>query len=226
MSRHNDNPKVTQDYLDALSNLSGHRRSRLFLGQWVAAEGLIYDHWDDAVYLKERTIDDGRSVVSIDEGYTNPCSMHVYQLDGDSRMHVAEEFYQRNQLESAVVDRAKSYYEQYKPEAIIVDPAAAKLIAALADAGLPVHKANNDVFGGIQGCQERIQVAVDGLPRFTVDPKCKNWIEEITGYAWKTNRDGTKQDKPDKINDHAMDEWRYASTYFKSNGAEIKVFVL
>ena len=228
LSRHEDNPTVTPEYLENLANLSGHRRDRLYKGNWAAAEGMIYDRWDEAVFVGTRSPDEiKRWIIAIDEGYTNPCSMHVYGLDGDGRMYAAEEWVKEGQLESQVVEQAKKYAEQYNIETVIVDPSAKKLIAAIREAGLVVRGANNDVFGGIQTCQEALTVAGDGLPRLLVHPKCTNWIDEIGSYQWQENRSGEKQDKPVKKNDHSMDEFRYAAVYFAETGDnQFKVFAV
>jgi len=42
LSRHVDNPSLTPKYLATLAGLTGHRRSRLYEGRWVAAEGGVF----------------------------------------------------------------------------------------------------------------------------------------------------------------------------------------
>jgi phage terminase large subunit len=228
ISRHEDNPSLTRDYLDALSGLTGHRRSRLYLGQWVAAEGLIYDRWDEAKFVVPRELSSfsARRVIGIDEGYTNPCSMHLYAFDNDGRCYVADEWYERGKLETEVVAQAKRWYKDHDVDCIVCDPSAAKLIAALEAQGLPVQEADNDVFGGIQACQKRIDIPGDGIPRLVVNPMCQCWIDEIGSYSWKENRQGEKEDKPEKTNDHAMDEWRYVTMYYDSAGTDMKALVI
>src|SRR6185312_6261443 len=47
LSRHEDNPTITPEYLHRLSRLTGVRRLRLYLGEWAAADGMVYeDSWD------------------------------------------------------------------------------------------------------------------------------------------------------------------------------------
>ena len=217
MSRHEDNPSITQDYLDRLSKLTGHRRNRLFLGKWVAAEGVIYERWDEKKFVCSKPdFEYDLAFIGIDHGYTNPCAMHVYLVDNDGRVHVAEEFYKTEQLEPMVVEAVTGWSSKYGIENLIVDPSAATLKAALANAGHAVFDAQNDVYSGIQTCQKYLEIPEDGKPRLTVDPSCKNFINEIENYSWKENRDGTKQDKPDKVNDHAMDEFRYSMMHIDS----------
>jgi len=229
MSRHEDNPKVTKDYLASLAALSGHRRDRLYKGKWVAAEGLIYDMWDEAVFVQRpEAFVPTRAIIGIDEGYTNPCSKHLYLVDGDGRLYIQREDYTTQQLEAQVVEVIQGWASEYTEilEAIVVDPSAAKLIGSLENVGLPVEPATNSVYDGIKAVQERLKVAGDGKPRTYIDPSCTNLIEEIGGYAWKENRDGSHEDKPTKQNDHAMDELRYVCMYLAETDGAYEVFKL
>jgi hypothetical protein len=45
-SHHEDNPTVTDSYLDALDSLQGYLYQRLRLGLWVSAEGQFFTEWD------------------------------------------------------------------------------------------------------------------------------------------------------------------------------------
>lgn len=231
LSRHTDNPTLTADYLKRLSQLSGHRRARLFLGQWAAAEGMIFDRWDEAVFVRERPGTKWeRAIVAIDEGYSNPCAVGFWLIDGDGYPHLADEWYRAGELEANVVRQAARYSEfaqrkfKLSLEAVIVDPSAAKLIAALAAAGLPVTRADNDVLPGIASVQDRLTLDDRGRPKLTVSPRAASFRSEIASYIWQTNRDGTKRDAPVKVNDHAMDETRYMSRYLDSTSGGLDAF--
>lgn len=50
LSRHSDNPSVTEDYLAKLSGLTGYRRVRLFDGRWSAAEGVVFPELDEQIH--------------------------------------------------------------------------------------------------------------------------------------------------------------------------------
>jgi len=233
LSRHADNPTITPEYLDRLSKLSGHRRARLFLGQWSAAEGLIYDRWDEALFVRERPGTKWeRALIAIDEGYANPCDVALWLVDGDGYPHRADEWHRSGELESGVVRQVKRYAEfaarklKLSVEAVIVDPSAAKLIAALASEGLPVVPADNDVLPGIASLQDRLQLDDRGRPKLTISPRCEAFRAEVAGYCWLTNRDGSKRDAPTKVNDHAMDAARYLSRYLDAMGAGLEAHVV
>ena len=84
----------------------------------------------------------------------------------------------------------------------VIDPSAASFIALLRKKErYRVKKAKNDVMDGIRDTGTALK---RGLIK--VSPKCKRTIEEFGGYVWDDNE---AEDKPVKINDHAMDNIRY-----------------
>lgn len=108
LSRHEDNPAVTLEYLAALEALTGVRRSRLYLGLWVAAEGTVYeDAWDRDTHVLPR----GRYAtrpdlwgdcgipaewpryLGIDWGYRNPAVVKWYAKLPDGELLVYRELY-------------------------------------------------------------------------------------------------------------------------------------
>ena len=94
-SNASDNTHNPDDYIDTLNSLSGVLRMRLALGQWVQAEGVVYEDWNDAVHV----IDpfpipaDWRRFRVIDFGYTNPFVCQWWALDNDGRMYRYREIY-------------------------------------------------------------------------------------------------------------------------------------
>ena len=205
-----DNIFLPHDYIEDLKSFKGLARKRYVDGLWVGSDGLVYDLWDRNKFVASRSGPWKRVVVGQDEGYTNPAVMLVGCLDGDGRLHIAREWYHSKKLERDVIDQAKALRDDFEAEAFVVDPSAAKLIAAMENEGLNVVRANNDVFGGIQAVQQRLDIAGDGRPRITVDPTCENTIREFETYEWKKNKkDDNPKDEPVKENDHAMDALRY-----------------
>ena len=207
-----DNWFLPKSYLADLATFTGLAKARFVEGKWVGSEGIIYDRWDRRTFVQHREGPWRRIIVGQDEGYTHPAVMVVVGEDNDGRLHVIREWYKAKQLESAVVAAAKELNAEFKPESFQVDPAAAKLRASMIDQGLPVEEAVNDVFGGIQTVQNRLIVAGDGRPRFTVEPTCKNVIREFETYEWKKKKARSEKlkDEPVKEFDDAMDALRYA----------------
>lgn len=218
-SRHADNPAVTKAYLDGLSKLTGVRRARLFEGKWVGSEGVVYDKFDKAVHVRSRVQEWTYSVIGVDDGYTNPFAALLVRVDGDGRMHVEREFYERGRLASERVSALRGFGRF----PCLVDPSAATLIAEARAAGCEVLQADNAVIPGIQRVMQRLAIDGDGEPRLTIDPSCVNLIREMESYRWKTNRasmdeNGQYKDEPVKENDHAMDALRYATAYIDRTG--------
>jgi len=219
VTTHKDNPtlwdqdaqtwtKQGERTLARLASLTGMRRSRLFLGQWVQAEGVVYEEFSRESHVVQRG-GFSRYIVGMDEGYSNPAVLLVIGLDGDGRAHVVEEFYQRRVLQGDVVGHARELWARYQPEAFFVDPSAAGLIAEMQSVGLPIGAVDHAVQQGIQCVKARLAAQGDGKPRLTFDPSCVNTIAEMESYCWKQSKQGLK-DEPEKINDHSCDCLRYA----------------
>lgn len=214
-SRHQDNPSIYNDdgtltesgkaRLASLQTLTGIRRKRLLEGIWATAEGAVYDVFDARVHVTERNpAEFQRWVMAMDEGYTNPAVILLIGIDGDGRLHIDREFYERGKLQKDVVAVASEWVTERHVEFIAVDAAAAGLIADLNDCGLPAVARKGRVLDGITAVQSYLQVQDDGKPRLTVDPACVNTINEFESYIWKDGKD-----EPVKENDHAMDALRY-----------------
>jgi PBSX family phage terminase large subunit len=191
--------------MQSLERLTGVRRKRLLEGIWATAEGAVYDMFDPATHVVERSRSEFvRFGFAIDEGYTNPAVILVIGEDSDGRLHIFEEFYKRGVLQSAVVEKTLELNTIYHPYQIVVDAAAAGLIADLRNAGLPAYGAKGRVLDGIQAVQNFMHVAGDGRPRMTIDPGCTYSINDFESYSWKPEKD-----EPIKENDHAPDGFRY-----------------
>lgn len=198
-----------------LGALTGVRRKRLFEGIWATAEGAVYDNFDSAVHVRERSRDEFHTwYLAMDEGYTNPAVILLVGEDSDGRLHIFMEYYERGKLQSTVVSAAKDWTLDYSVSLAAVDEAAAGLIADLVNEGVPAFAMKGRVLDGIQIVQDRLKVQGDGLPRLTVDPSCTNAINEFESYVWKkiTNT-GIVKDEPQKENDHAMDAIRYLAAH-------------
>jgi len=213
---------LPEEYLQDLNSFTGVARARYVEGRWVASENLVYDAWDRSKFL---TVRDGdiwhRIVVGVDEGFTNPTALIAVGVDGDGRAHVIAEWYRRGALQDDIIEACRRWQEAYNPERFVCDPSAAGLIAALRRAGIRAEKGNNDVMAGIRAVQSRLQVAGDGRPRLTVDPRCENLIREFETYEWLPEKD-----RPRKENDHALDALRYAICYLDRIGRKQARIVL
>jgi len=229
VSRHTDNPSVTPVYLDRLSRLTGPRRDRLFLGKWVAAEGIIYEGFDRAVHaIQSFPIPaDWRKIRAIDFGFTNPFSCQWWALDGDGRMYLYREIYKTKRLVSDHAKRINELSAGETYDATISDHDAEDR-ETLHQAGIFTLAACKSVTPGIEAVANRMKVQEDGKPRLFVmldtlderdpelaeDGKPTSTLSEFDGYIWHPAKDGkAPKEEPVKVNDHGMDAMRYAVAY-------------
>ncbi len=192
-SRHEENPRyfgedgvVTEQgasYMAKLDALTGVRKSRLRYGQWVAAEGLIYDEWDASIHLVNRfpIPKEWARWWAVDFGYTNPFVCQMWAEDPDGRLFLYREVYHTkrtvDQHAKSVLravsdvnpadpenDRAR-YWKEPKPRGVICDHDAEGRVVFSKAVGIATRKANKTVTAGIQTVQKRLRRAGDGRPR-------------------------------------------------------------
>jgi hypothetical protein len=205
-------PKAFLESMDRDKDTLWYRR--FVQGLWCGAEGLVYDKWDRAVHVQRRNVSEFRSfVVGVDDGYTNPFAALLVGVDGDGRLHVCGERYQPGLAVEDRVGSVASLAGSRSPDAVLIDPSAPDVIAAMQAGGLPAIAAVNDVQPGINAVTSRLLIAGDGRPRITVDPSCENLIREMETYQWKKDK---AKDEPVKKFDHACDALRYAVMHLDS----------
>lgn len=201
-----DNPYLAPEFIQSLNNAySGEFARQELEGEFISLEGLVYPMFRTSTHVQRRPDSDfTRWALAMDEGYTNPAVILLIGIDGDERLHIAREFYERGKLQKDVVAQAQEWAGKYKPEHVAVDAAAAGLIADLRDAGIAAQPRKGRVLDGITAVQAVLKVQGDGKPRLTVAPECTNVINEFESYVWREGKD-----EPAKENDHAMDALRY-----------------
>lgn len=203
-----DNPALSARIRERYQRAySGVFYQRFVLGEWIAAQGRVYDFFDperDAVDLPTEPFSAWR--ISVDYGTTNPTSIGLWgEKDGvwyraaeyyyDSR----REGYQKTDAEYA--DALERLAAGRKIQRVIVDPSAASFIEALRRRGFYVVKADNAVSDGIR-------VAADLLRsgQIRICRNCQDCLREISVYRWDYRN---QKDVPRKEDDHSMDEMRY-----------------
>lgn len=113
-SRHEDNPVIWDVhhnlptpagavYLSKLDNLTGVRKDRYRWGKWVAAEGLVYEGYDPAIHLIDRTaLPKGWGLWprywAIDWGYTAPFVWQEWVKSPDGELFRVREIYRTQRL--------------------------------------------------------------------------------------------------------------------------------
>lgn len=183
---------------------------RFILGLWAAATGLIYPMFKEAIQEPPEA-DVSEYGLSLDYGTQNAFSAGLWgQIQGvwyrlkeyyysgrDTGIQKTDEEYAQ-----ALNEFTEGIGDSYNKLRVIIDPSAASFIALLNKRGkYRVIPADNAVADGIREtatCLKRGKIRIS--------PECKNWIREAQGYVWDEN---SSEDKPVKVNDHAMDDTRY-----------------
>lgn len=242
-SRHEDNPVYFNDdrtltpagvdYIQGkLDKLTGVRYQRLRLGKWAAAEGLIYEDWDEAVHLVNGFYppNDWARYWSIDFGFNNPFVWQEWAEDPDGRLYLFREIYRKERTVDqhcaairSLVMHDDGTWRGPQPQAIVADHDAENRAQFERYLGLHTKAANKKVTQGVQAVQRRLRRADDGRPRLFImrnalkfpdkelqearKPICT--AEEITGYAWAVKPGEKVDEQPRKEDDHGMDAMRY-----------------
>ncbi|WP_251855401.1 PBSX family phage terminase large subunit [Enterococcus italicus] len=201
--------KIKQRYR---SMYSGVFYSRYILGLWVAAEGIIYDMFEQAKHVYSKVIDFilGENYISIDYGTQNATVFLLWQKGKDGIWYCTKEFYysgrdtKKQKTDKEFADELEVFVGETKVKKIIVDPSAASFIAELKQRGFQIKKANNDVLDGI-----RFVGSLLNEEKIAFSALCVNTLKEFSSYTWDPKATDRGEDKPVKTNDHAMDAVRY-----------------
>ncbi|WP_312613590.1 PBSX family phage terminase large subunit [Oscillibacter sp.] len=185
---------------------SGIFYRRFVLGEWAAAQGLVYDFFDRETFCRNAPEGEPeRWRISVDYGTANPASFGLWGLWDGVWFRVKEYYYNsraegRQKTDAEYVEDLRKLAGERRIETVVVDPSAASFIAALRQAGYDVEKANNDVLDGIRTTADALRsgkIAICGI--------CEDCLREMEAYCWEPGG----KDAPKKENDHAMDDLRY-----------------
>lgn len=112
ITTHRDNPILVDPrtgeetergrlYLSKLERLTGHRKRRLLYGEWVAADGVVYENWDAQKHICEPfpIPDDWPRFWGIDFGYRNPMVVGMWAHEPSTgRLYCYREYYRSKML--------------------------------------------------------------------------------------------------------------------------------
>ena len=214
-----DNPSLTEAIRERYRRLyTGVFYQRYILGQWVQAEGRVYDFFTPDML---RSAPEGCQdwYISCDYGTVNPTSMGLWGRKGESWYRVAEFYFdsrreKRQMTDGEYADALENLAGGRRLRGVIVDPSAASFIEVLRRRGIPVRKAKNDVLSGIRLTSDCLKSG-----KLVICDTCPDCIRELGEYLWEP---GGGKDRVRKEHDHAMDDMRYfAATVL---GASAPVF--
>ena len=203
-----DNPSLTPRIRARYERAySGVFYRRFVLGEWTAAQGLVYDFFDrerDAVEVPEGPFDQWR--ISVDYGTSNPASFGLWGRQEGVWYRTEEYYYDshkagRQRTDAEYADDLERLAGGRRIARVIVDPSAASFIEVLRRRGFRVIRADNAVADGIRVTADLLRAG-----KIRICRGCEDCLREMALYCWD-ERGG--RDAPRKEHDHAMDEMRY-----------------
>ena len=214
-----DNPALSRRVRQRYERMfQGTFYRRFVLGQWVAAEGLVYDFIDPAELPPVPEGPFRRWRISCDYGTRNPASFGLWGEKDGVWYRVKEHYYDaraegRQRTDGEHAQALERLAGGRDIERVLVDPSAASFIETLRRAGWRVRKADNRVLEGIRATAQALK---DG--RVVVCRTCQAAAREFGLYSWE---DSAAQDKVRKEHDHAMDDIRYFVMGLEAWGGEV-----
>lgn len=211
-----DNPYLPEGYVARLKRAhTGLWYKRMVLGEWVAAEGAVYEQWDEEAHVvDEMPGRPERVAVGIDVGTQNATVFLAAGKVGRT-WYVFDEYYHSGK-ESGRQKTNGEYSRDFAawlkgvgaPSSIDVDPSAADFKEQLRRDGVSkVRDADHAVVEGIR-------VVSTGLTDGTLKvlKKCERLRAEFPSYVWDPKKQKKGEDSPLKgqgVSDHALDACRY-----------------
>ena len=199
---------------------------RYILGRWVAAEGIVYDMFDETRHVKhERFEPCGDIYVSCDYGIQNATVFLMWSKIGGIWTCIREYCYSgrenlKQKTDAEFVQDMKMWLGGVIPKRIIVDPSASSFIAELRKNGYTVKRGLNDVLDGIRYTSMEL-----GNGNLLFADSCVNTIREFHSYMWDLKSADGGEDRPLKEHDHCMDAMRYFTyTIMRQEKIKVKAF--
>ena len=218
-----DNPGLSDAYRKRVAaEYTGLFYRRFILGEWVSAEGAIYDMWDPARHVTpfEELPEITRTLgVGIDYGTTNATSAVMLGLGVDGILYAMDEWrYDGAASAARLTDAGLSRrlrdwlpgqhhpQDAPPPEWLFVDPAAASFKVQLAADGVTnLANGSNAVLYGI-----RTTAGLLATGHLRISSRCSGLLKEFPGYSWDPKATARGEDSPLKVADHSLDALRYA----------------
>ena len=202
-----DNPSLTPHIRQRYHRLyTGVFYRRYILGEWVQAEGRVYEFFSPEMAGKVPDSCD-KWYISCDYGTVNPMSMGLWGRSRDTWYRVKEFYFdsrkeQRQMTDAEYADALAGLAGDRQITAVIVDPSAASFLEVLRRRGWRVQKAKNEVLSGIRLTADLLKKG-----KIVICESCGDCLREMEEYVWDLS--GGSQDRVRKEHDHAMDDMRY-----------------
>lgn len=166
------------------------------LGEMGIAEARIFTHFQLCDTLPEVY---GQRVYGLDFGFNHPTAL-IEVREVDDVYYAKELVYESGLLNADLIEKIKTF--NISPgDVIYCDHSRPDYIQEIQNAGFNAQKADKAVDKGIDTVKTKKVF-------FTKDST--NALKESHSYSYKTTNDGKVLEEPVKVNDDAMDAFRYA----------------
>lgn len=209
-----DNPYLTNEYKTALKKeYSGLWYRRFIDGEWVQAEGAIYDFFDEDIHVVKKPPSYAKYyLLGIDYGTTNAFAAVLigYNDDHSPSLWVEKEYYWDSKVmgyqktDAEYAQDLQRAFAGYPIKLTYLDPSAASFETELRRQKIVVKQAKNEVLDGI-----RFVSTLLSQGDLVIVDQCTNLLKEIESYVWDEKSVKLGEDKPIKQRDHALDALRY-----------------
>lgn len=225
-----DNPILDQDYIDFLkAKFSGLWYKRFIEGQWVLAEGSVYEFFDKAKHVCVRPPTYAKYyLLGIDYGTANPFAAVLVGFNDDYEsthpaLWVEKEYYWDSKAQGYPKTDAeyaldiKREFGDYPIRHTYLDPSAQSFEVELRRHRWPVKQAKNEVMDGIRTVSTFLSQR-----SLVICENCINLIKEFESYVWDEKAVKRGEDRPIKQRDHALDALRYVLFSHYGNKTSLK----
>lgn len=209
-----DNPILDESYIQFLkTKFSGLWYKRYIEGQWVLADGSVYDFFDQKKHVRRGPPTYAKYyLLGIDYGTNNPFAAVLIGFNDDytPTLWVEKEYYWDPKVEGFQKTNAEfardleDTFGGYPIKLFYIDPSAQSFEVELRRNRKPVKHANNDVLEGIRSVSTLLSQG-----DLVICEDCPNLIKEFESYIWDEKAVRRGEDKPVKQRDHLLDALRY-----------------
>jgi len=205
--------------------LTGLWFRRMYLGEWVAAEGAVFADWDPqtmTVQWARLPVMSRLLAAGVDYGTNNPTAVELLGLGMDGRLYLVDEWRHDGRISGRWTDQRLVQWMREWLEAdhlpgndgraeppiewVVVDPSAASFQQECIEQRITrITNANNSVLPGVQ-----LTASMLSTGRLIISSRCRGFIEEAPGYSWDEKQTDKGKDAVIKTADHSLDGARYA----------------
>jgi len=217
-----DNLHLSERYIEELKRVNRKSQvnyKRNILGEWVIAEGAIYDAFDENLHVFNDDPKVDEVNICCDYGVSTVTTFGVMGIkkdlkNGNSYYLLEETYYDASvtgvaQSDSDRVNDLVMLQDKYhldRRNTIYLPHDAASLKAECKKdkrIRMKVRTYAPDTYRDINIIQDLIN-----NNRFHIHQSCKNSITQAQTYSWDLKAQQRGEDKPLKVNDHCCDMWR------------------